>query len=1091
MNHRLCKHQQFVRKHKLFVHKQELFVRKHKSFVRNLPLVLIFLSIFGLFQVSDGLASVGFDISEAFSLDTRENLPPDGPWQILTNKGNSFNEDLVIDDFGKVWAFYLHETGSGQPVYMKILRSTGYTYRSEESVCNATSILSPEKQVIRACHNPYSDDVWLAVQGDQAGVGKGFFIIFDSTGVKKGDKVYLPGEAGVYYPKMACDQAGNMWFIWQSDSVGSGTSIPEYACYDRDGNKIYGPTSVRSVGPTTSTDIVVDKLNRIWFIYERGGTHLFTRIINAADQSEFQVEYKRSQVESVTPFNHQRIAFSDTVNNRVILLVKNSALAQQKIKIFDLDGDELAEISNVGNVNFLTNELNRLEIIQHAGSFYRKGEFSSTNGKVISDPRWLNHFSGVYSFVRNGLAYNSNFGALKAYLVQVDSNITRFYLEQIVDAPDIGANPKFVDFGSVRILSQKQEPVLIENRGTAVLNITNIISNESQFTVDKTSFSLNPGAHDWLGVTFAPTAIGNVSGKLTLMNNDPDSSMFEIPLQAEGRDYLPQKIVLNSDTLFFGTVPTSSYQKRSLSITNTGEYALQIDSLQFFHANFFAEKDTLRVGPNLTRELEVIFRPSAAESTKSVVKIYHNDVSTGGTSYVELVGAGRAPSVQKIFVGIDSLSFGDVAIDEVLTRTITVVNEGESPLKITNVQSSDTMFYPVEQSFTVGAGESYEMGVTFDPPEVGNFTANLTIANNDETSPEVLVKLAGVGRKINKPDIRVEADSIYFAGVLVGGNRTNSFRIWNIGDRLLSVSNITTTNPAFTVSPTIFSLQSDESQWIEVSYKADTLKTDRGSMSIISNDPDSDTLKVGLEGFGVDVNPPQISVKPMEVNYDTVATNDSLTRWVEISNLGGESLEISKIFTTTHVFKCKNENLRLGSNETHWLQVKFIPIGVQLVEGKLVVVSNDQGNDSLEVRLLGVGREPQTQKIFVANAELDFGTIGVGNSETRNIMVKNSGELKLIIDDVVSDNDQFKCAVTNLTLEPQATAWLPVVFTPVSVGGGTANLTINSNDPNNATLNVTVRGNGRGLYPANIELSQGQLNFASVAVGHEVVQRSI
>ncbi|MCI0495558.1 hypothetical protein L0Z72_11180, partial [candidate division KSB1 bacterium] len=416
--------------------------------------ILSFLLILGS---NSAQAEVGFGISNAFSLDTRENIPPDGPWQILTNKGDAFNEDLLIDNNGKIWAFYMLEKGKGKPVYMKIIRPNGYVYKSEEQIGTSSNTVAYIRQSIRATLNPITNDVWVAIQGDQGENGS-YFLIFDSTGTQKGQKRVIQGDPAVYYPKLACDKDGKMWFIWQTDSVSSGTSIPQYICYDRSGTKIFGPSNVRNVGPTTGTDIVIDKMNRVWFIYERGNTHIFTRIVNNdVTQSEFQVETTRHQVADQFPFNTQRMAYSDTVNNRIWILAKNSVASQQKLLILDLDGDQVGTIEGVGNVNFVANELDRLEIIQDGITSYKMGEFNPSNGIPLTNPSFSILFPGVSSFVRNGLAFNREYGKIKAYLVQTDKNTTKFYLKRIIDSPDLATTPKFINFGPIRIRSQKTE----------------------------------------------------------------------------------------------------------------------------------------------------------------------------------------------------------------------------------------------------------------------------------------------------------------------------------------------------------------------------------------------------------------------------------------------------------------------------------------------------------------------------------------------------------------------------------------------------------------------------------------------------------
>jgi len=86
--------------------------------------VSIFLIIFSFFFVNDIFAGSVSKLSNIFTLDTRtEELPPVDGWQILTNKGDTYNEDLIIDNNGKVWCFYFRSPGGNQPIYLKIFKS--------------------------------------------------------------------------------------------------------------------------------------------------------------------------------------------------------------------------------------------------------------------------------------------------------------------------------------------------------------------------------------------------------------------------------------------------------------------------------------------------------------------------------------------------------------------------------------------------------------------------------------------------------------------------------------------------------------------------------------------------------------------------------------------------------------------------------------------------------------------------------------------------------------------------------------------------------------------------------------------------------
>ena len=1053
--------------------------------IKSRMTLIFFFYALSLFFVTPGQADVGTAVSNIFQLDTRENLPPDGPWQILTNKSNTYNEDLIIDNHGKVWAFYLRSKGTGQPVYMKILRSNGFVYKSEEVIGTATSLQKDNRQTVRAGLNTVTGDVWVVIQGEQDGKSKGYFVIFDSTGTRKVEPVFLPGTGGTYYPKMACDASGVMWFIWQTDSSGTGFSVPAYACYNSGGSLTHGPANVSNTGNTSDTDIAIDLTNnRIWFIYERGNKALFTRIINNDEtRTQFQGERLRVNQEVAYPFYPQRIVFADSLAHRMWLLARNADLDAQEIRILDFDGDEVGAVSRVGKVYFSVNEFDRLEVIRYSGSAYQKGEFDPRTGKTISDPKFSDLFTKTFESVNHGIAFNRSYESLKAYLVQTDSNITKFYLHKIVKAPNIYVTPQTIDFDTVRLNISKRDTILVENTGTALLSITSITSNDPQFTVDINKFNLEPGQRQKVIVTFRPTLLGISVGALTITSNDPDESPFILQVEGVGRTEKDQKIVVSADSLDFGLVPTTTFGTRTFTVSNQGEKILNVTNLEFLNDLFSSEFDSLIVSPGATREVVVKFQPTQPESAYGRLEL-QNDDPTSWIEYVYLVGAGRPPSPREIKVESDTLNFNNVVINSQVTKTINVQNIGEQDLEITNVQTSDSAFKPQTTSFTIPGGRQYELPVSFRPREVKAYSDTLRITCNDTAHPQVFVFLKGAGQKVNQPTIAVSSDSIYFGGVQKDTRKIRWLKVWNKGDLILDINNILVDGSQFSIKQKTFSLNPQESLWLEITYQPNSLETHNGALTIISNDPNNDSLHVGLSGNGIDENPPQIAVNPQELVFDTTAINQKVLAWLYISNQGQQALTVSDVTTTNKAqFKVSSEEFELKSGQGKYLSVTFQPTATGLIEAQLVIESNDPTDGTLRIRLAGVGRQQLPQQIYVYPEELAFGTVAIGDSASSPLLVKNTGERNLTIKKVTSDNNQFFYRKTDVTIPPKSSSYLPIMYKPEAAGSVSADLTIFSDATNDTAKNVTVSGNGRSLKLQKIYWNPERLTFETTPLG--------
>src|SRR5262249_18066703 len=100
-------------------------------------------------------------------------------------------------------------------------------------------------------------------------------------------------------------------------------------------------------------------------------------------------------------------------------------------------------------------------------------------------------------------------------------------------APVISA-PATIDFGVVAANTVVNRLLTVRNTGTAVLNITGVNSQSSNFSVSAitNSFAVAPGGQQTILVRLTPTASGTPSGAISIASNDPARGMVSIPVMA-------------------------------------------------------------------------------------------------------------------------------------------------------------------------------------------------------------------------------------------------------------------------------------------------------------------------------------------------------------------------------------------------------------------------------------------------------------------------------------------------------------------------------------------------------------------------------
>jgi hypothetical protein len=115
-----------------------------------------------------------------------------------------------------------------------------------------------------------------------------------------------------------------------------------------------------------------------------------------------------------------------------------------------------------------------------------------------------------------------------------------FYVTQAGAAgvPAISVSPTSINFGYV--FSSASTTVKVTNKGNGRLNINSVSlsgSYASQFKINNSCTSLDPGASCNITVTFAPTSLGSKSANLMIYSNDPVKNLASVYLTGYGLRY--------------------------------------------------------------------------------------------------------------------------------------------------------------------------------------------------------------------------------------------------------------------------------------------------------------------------------------------------------------------------------------------------------------------------------------------------------------------------------------------------------------------------------------------------------------------------
>lgn len=208
----------------------------------------------------------------------------------------------------------------------------------------------------------------------------------------------------------------------------------------------------------------------------------------------------------------------------------------------------------------------------------------------------------------------------------------------------------------------------------------------------------------------------------------------------------------------FGLLMPGQSSTRSFVIGNEGDDALEIEAIQLVtdDADEFALED---LGPPFTLQpsesvsLDVEFAPTSTGDKTTLLRIESNDPDENP---VDVVLTGRAADSLDPDIGVQPAAhdFGDVVLGGSASKKIAVTNEGGQDLVVssTTLTGSDAVDFDIADGgapFTLSAGASREITVTFSPDTTDLSQANLEILSNDPDEAALLVPLDGAGVELS------------------------------------------------------------------------------------------------------------------------------------------------------------------------------------------------------------------------------------------------------------------------------------------------------------------------------------------------------
>ncbi len=313
--------------------------------------------------------------------------------------------------------------------------------------------------------------------------------------------------------------------------------------------------------------------------------------------------------------------------------------------------------------------------------------------------------------------------------------------------PVLSISTDIIDYGNVNIGEQVTDTLIVSNIGNDILNISDIVISQNEFSINMTNFSIEPGNSEELYITFSPTETTPYFGTMTIFNNDLMNPEAEIELI--GNNQFPI-IDLSTESIDFDGVILGEQVTETLIVSNLGSLVLHISDVELDSEVFSADLDEFSVEPGESQEINIVYTPIDTEASSATMIIYNNDPNNLQKE-VELSGEPLYPEIELSFLEIN---FGSIFIGEEIIDSLTVFNNGTAVLNITEINLNSEVFFLNIDELIVDPGESEQMHITFVPDSVGTETDTLVLNHNDPLNPTFDVILTGSGEQpVNANDI--------------------------------------------------------------------------------------------------------------------------------------------------------------------------------------------------------------------------------------------------------------------------------------------------------------------------------------------------